>query len=57
MIIFQIIGVTQDESFQPVEINPDENVAAILTSSGTTGMPKGVMITHGNITIYMEIAK
>ncbi|MCS7023809.1 MAG: AMP-binding protein [Bryobacteraceae bacterium] len=32
-----------------VEIHPAEDVAAMLYSSGTTGLPKGVMLTHRNL--------
>ena len=32
-----------------VEINPNEDVVALPYSSGTTGMPKGVMLTHHNL--------
>ena len=35
-------------AFRAVDMDADE-IAAILYSSGTTGFPKGVMLTHGNI--------
>lgn len=33
----------------PVEIAPREDVVVLPYSSGTTGFPKGVMLTHGNL--------
>lgn len=36
-------------SLDPVEVNPREDVAALLYSSATTGLPKGVMLTHFNL--------
>ncbi len=33
----------------PVTISPREDIAALLYSSGTTGWPKGVMLTHVNL--------
>ncbi|MEV8587564.1 AMP-binding protein [Streptomyces sp. NPDC051180] len=32
-----------------IEVDPDEDVAALPYSSGTTGIPKGVMLTHTSI--------
>ena len=38
------------EEYRPVEINAREDIAVLPYSSGTTGLPKGVMLTHYNIT-------
>lgn len=38
-------------SFEPFNKNPGEQIALIMCSSGTTGLPKGVALTHKNILV------
>ena len=47
--------MADDGSLFPDDLvfNPREDVAVIPYSSGTTGFPKGVMLTHYNIVSMM----
>lgn len=42
-----------DGKYPEVEINPREDLVALPYSSGTTGLPKGVMLTHHNLVSNM----
>ncbi|MCF8474126.1 MAG: long-chain fatty acid--CoA ligase [Emcibacter sp.] len=41
--------MNNDGLVAPVEINVDEDIAVIQFTGGTTGFPKGAMLTHSNI--------
>lgn len=43
------LSESKSEDFVITNFDPSEQVALILLSSGTTGLPKCVMITHKNL--------
>ncbi|KAL3818306.1 hypothetical protein ACJIZ3_004211 [Penstemon smallii] len=47
--------ISSDPSMAPLPKIRQHDTAAILYSSGTTGRPKGVMLTHGNFIAMVEL--
>ncbi len=43
-----------DGAFKPVAIDPLVDIAVLQYTGGTTGTPKGAMLTHANLTINVQ---
>lgn len=43
--------------FQKIEVNPMEDLALLQYTGGTTGFPKGVMLTHYNLVANVQMSK
>ena len=46
--------VSQGNRLDPVEIDPEKDIALLQYTGGTTGIPKGAMLTHANVTANTE---
>lgn len=50
-IIIERQLLDNDGQFTPAEISPADDMAVLQYTGGTTGTPKGAMLTHANLTI------
>lgn len=48
--------IDNDGAYSKVDINPHEDIALYQYTGGTTGIPKGAMLTHANIAANVEQA-
>jgi long-chain acyl-CoA synthetase len=46
--------LSERDNFRPVSIDPDVDIALLQYTGGTTGSPKGAMLTHGNLSINVQ---
>jgi amino acid adenylation domain-containing protein len=53
----RVIGapdLASGDAWQPVDVDP-KSIAYLLFTSGSTGIPKGVMISHRNVLHYVDV--
>lgn len=48
--------IANDGAPEPVAIDPAEDIAVLQYTGGTTGRPKGAMLTHANLSINLQQA-
>lgn len=54
---WQTIMKRSEPSFKKVEINPKTDLALLQYTGGTTGHPKGVMLTHYNLVSNLQMCE
>ncbi len=47
---------TSSGQVRPVDIDPEEDLALLQYTGGTTGFPKGVMLTHYNLVVNTQMS-
>ena len=53
----EFLASGENENFSLVPVNKSKTVSIILCSSGTTGLPKGVMLTQDNMVVVSRFCK
>lgn len=46
--------VNNDGRYEPVNTDPQDDIAVLQYTGGTTGTPKGAMLTHANLSINVQ---
>jgi long-chain acyl-CoA synthetase len=46
--------LANDGGYRPVDIDPRTRIAVLQYTGGTTGVPKGAMLTHANLTVNLQ---
>ncbi|HDO52096.1 MAG TPA: long-chain fatty acid--CoA ligase, partial [Rhizobiales bacterium] len=53
-IVFERSVLDNDGAYARPEITPETDIAVLQYTGGTTGTPKGAMLTHANLTINIQ---
>lgn len=53
-IVFERDLLDNDGAYARPQITPDKDIAVLQYTGGTTGTPKGAMLTHANLTINIQ---